>query len=76
MSTATYPFREAIGCALAWLDQDDDLLAEILNRYELGDEELELVVSVVSLMSVDRDEGELADALYGMALAGAGRRPT
>lgn len=30
MAAPVYPFREAMGLGLAWLDQEDDLLAEIL----------------------------------------------
>jgi hypothetical protein len=45
MAVAQYPFREAIGLGLAWLDGDDERLAEILTHYDLGANELELLVS-------------------------------
>ncbi len=73
MTAATYPFREAIGLGLAWLDSDDELLAAILADYDLGRAELELLIGVVSLISVGRDEDEVGDLLYGIALGGAGR---
>ena len=76
MTATTYPFREAIGLGLAWLDGDDDLVAEILAGYDLGTDELELLIGAVSLIPVGRDESDLAELLYGAALVGAGRRPT
>ena len=74
MAATRYPFREAIGLALAWLDGDDEVLAEIVAGYDLGRDELELLVSVLSLISLGRDEDDLGDLLYEVSLVGAGSR--
>ena len=69
--TARDPFRESLGLALAYLDGDDELVAEILRPYVLPGQDLALLVGVLELLGLGRDEDELAELLYGVALAGA-----
>lgn len=73
LSTAD-PCRDAIGMALAYLDDDDGRLAALLEPYTFTGRELHLLVAVLALIPCDRDgDGDDLDAfLRGQALAGAG----
>ncbi len=69
-----YASRDAVGLAIAWVEEDDELVGEILGRYGLRGEALDLVLGAVSLVRFDvagDDDGELAEALYALALAKA-----
>jgi hypothetical protein len=70
------PLRDSLALALAYLDDDQELAAEILREYRLDRETLDLLVGVLSLVALDRDEDEVAEMLYQLALIGAGREPS
>jgi hypothetical protein len=69
----TDAYRDAYGLVLAWLDEDDERAAEMLAPYLLGADELGLVVSLLSLVAIDRDPDVLRELLAKVALVGAGR---
>jgi len=71
--SARDPDREALGLALAYLERDNELVAEILRGYSFPDDDLGLLVGVLELVGLERDEDELTELLYEVALAGAGR---
>ncbi len=73
---ANDPLRESLGLALAYIDGDDELVAEILARYSLAGDDLGLLVSVLDLLTLGRDEDELAELLYGVALVGVAQPPS
>jgi hypothetical protein len=60
--------REAVGLVVAWLDRKDDLLDEIVQRYELRGASLDLLMSVLALVAYGGDEEEAAEDFHRPAL--------
>jgi hypothetical protein len=75
VSAAHDAHRDSYGLALAWLDGDLDRVAKLLEPYRIAGDELHLLVSVLDLVRLDRDEAGLRSLVSGLAIAGAGRRP-
>jgi len=73
MSAIADPYRDAYALALAWLDGDDRRVAEVLAPYTLDGQTAELLLSVLALVGIERDEEALGELLYRVALSGAGR---
>jgi hypothetical protein len=68
-----YPSREAVGLALAYLEEEDELVDTILARYSFRADELQFVLTLARLVSFGRDEAELREILWELALAQAER---
>jgi hypothetical protein len=69
----SYAVRDAAGAALAHVDGDDDLLAEIMARYRITGETLTFVIGPLSIAKYDRDDA-FRDRLFDeIALTWAGR---
>jgi hypothetical protein len=73
MSAIADPYRDAYALALAWLDGDDQRIADVLAPYDLDGQKVALLFGVLALVGIERDSEELAELLYQVALPGAGR---
>jgi hypothetical protein len=67
------PERDSYGLALAWLDDDAERLALLLQPYRLQGDALHLLLSVLNLVRLNDDETSLRSLLVGLAQAGASR---
>jgi hypothetical protein len=68
-----YPSREAVALALSFHEQEDDLVDAILDQYAFRGDELTFVLTLARLVAFGRDEEELAELLYELALYQAAR---
>jgi hypothetical protein len=70
----SYAPRDSVAVTLAWLEEDDDLVSEILSQYGLTAEQRDLVLGVLSLVGLGRyGYQDIRDDLYAIALDRAAR---
>jgi hypothetical protein len=70
----SYAPRDSVALTLAYLEEDDDLVSEILSQYVMKPEVLELLLGVLSLVGLGRNGYEdVRDELYEIALDRAAR---
>jgi hypothetical protein len=70
----SYAPRDSVALTLAYLEEDDDLVSEILSQYRMKPEVLELLLGVLSLVGLGRYAYEdVRDELYEIALDRAAR---
>jgi hypothetical protein len=70
----SYAPRDSVAVTLAYLEEDDDLVSEILSQYVMKPEVLELLLGVLSLVGLGRYGYEdVRDELYEIALDRAAR---